>query len=61
LLENKIFRVIKNTPKISRNELSKKLGLSKDTIKEYLKKLKEKGILRRVGKTSAGHWEVVKK
>jgi predicted HTH transcriptional regulator len=29
-------------------------------VKEYIKKLKDKGVLRRVGKTSGGHWEVLK-
>ncbi|MCK4649720.1 putative DNA binding domain-containing protein [Candidatus Pacearchaeota archaeon] len=60
LLENKIFGVIKSNSKISRSELSKKFGMSKDTVKEYLKRLREKGILRRVGKTSAGYWEILK-
>jgi len=29
--------------------------------KEYLDKLKKKGILRRVGPDKGGHWEVIKK
>ena len=57
-LENKILFQIKENAKISRNELSKKLGISSDTVKEYLEKLKSKGVIERIGKTSAGYWEV---
>ncbi len=60
-LEGKIITEIKADPKISRNELAKKINISPDTIKEYLEKLKFKKVITRVGKTSAGHWEFVKK
>ena len=60
-LEGKIVAEIKANPKISRNELAKKIGISPDTVKEYLEKLKSKGSIIRIGKTSAGHWEIVKK
>ena len=59
-LEKKIIAEININPKISRNDLVKKLGISPETIKEYLAKLKIKGALRRVGQTSAGHWEIIK-
>ena len=57
-LERKILREIKINPKISRKELSEKLRIGEDTIKEYLRKLREKGVLIRVGETSAGYWEI---
>ena len=50
---------IKTNPKISREGLSKILNISKDTIKEYLERLREKGYIKRIGKTSAGHWKVL--
>ncbi|MFH1209941.1 MAG: helix-turn-helix domain-containing protein [archaeon] len=59
-LENKIVSEIKINPKISRKELAKKLGIGSETVKEYLEKLKTKGVLKRVGKTSAGYWEILK-
>ena len=58
-LESKILSEISNNTKISRNELAEKLGISSDTVKEYIEKLKKKGVLVRIGKTSGGHWEVV--
>lgn len=57
-LENKIVSKIKINPKISRKELAVHLEITSDTVKEYLNKLKKKSILRRVGRTSAGYWEV---
>jgi predicted HTH transcriptional regulator len=60
-LEERVLNEIKNNVGISRSQLSKKLGIKPDTAKEYIKKLRDKGVLRRVGKTSGGHWEIVKK
>ena len=59
-LENKIISQIKINPKISRNELAIRLGISSETVKEYLDSLKIKGVLIRVGKTSAGYWTILK-
>ena len=58
-LEKKVLNEIKKNARISRSQLSKKLGIKPDTAKEYIKKLRDKGVLRRVGKTSGGHWEVI--
>jgi len=60
-LELRIFGEIKNDAKISRKALSERLKISPDTVKEYLEKLKAKNAIRRVGKTSSGHWEVLRK
>jgi len=59
-LEAKIYKELANNPNLSRNDLSKKLGVKLDTIKEYLNKLKSKGILTRKGTTSKGYWKVKK-
>jgi len=59
-LEKKVLNEIKNNVRISRDQLSEKLGIKPDTVKEYIKKLRDKGVLRRVGKTSGGYWEILK-
>jgi len=59
-LEKKVLDEIKENPKISRKEIANKLNISEDTIKEYLDKLKDKKVIKRIGKTSAGHWKVLK-
>jgi len=58
-LEGNIIAEIKANPKISRNVLAKKMEISADTVKEYLKKLKSKKAIKRVGKTSGGYWEIL--
>ena len=60
-LEEKILSEIRKNNKISRNQLASILGISPSTVKEYLDKLKSKMIIRRVGETSAGYWELMNK
>ena len=60
-LELSVYNEIKLDPRASRKSLSIKLLISQDTVKEYLEKLKAKGVIRRVGRTSSGHWEVLVK
>ena len=45
---------------VSANELSKKVVISQRKIEETLKKLKDKGILIRIGPDKGGHWEIIK-
>lgn len=60
-LEQKILDLIKKNSSISRTEIAKTLSLSADTIKEYLEKLKQKSLLKRIGPDKGGHWQVVSK
>jgi len=59
-LEQNIFDTIKKNSKISMTEIAEKLNISRDTVKEYINKLKKKEIIRRVGTAKAGHWEIIK-
>ncbi|MBP3717467.1 MAG: winged helix-turn-helix transcriptional regulator [Paludibacteraceae bacterium] len=45
---------------ITAQQLSDILGLSLRKTKENLSKLKERGIIRRVGPDKGGHWEIIK-
>ena len=53
-----VLTAIKNNPKISRKELSLKLGINSSAIQKHLENLKEKGILKRIGPDKGGCWEV---
>jgi len=57
-LEQKILTLIKQNPNMSRTDIAKMLNLSEDTIKEYIERLKQKNLLKRVGPDRGGHWEV---
>ena len=45
---------------MTRRELAEHIGLSVDGIKYHLDKLRAAGIIRHVGPTKAGQWEILK-
>ena len=55
----KIIRMIKKNPQITNKELAEACGLTEDGVYWNTKKLKKNNIIRRVGGTYGGHWEVV--
>ncbi len=55
-----VYDLIRENNAISYDELAEKLGKTRETIRVYVKKLKEDyKILKRVGSDKNGHWEVV--
>ena len=57
----KIIELIKDNQNISIEEMADKCGLTRDGIKYQIKKLKQEGILRRIGPDKGGHWEIIQK
>ena len=55
----KILEQIKLNPFISREELAEVCGITTDGIKYNIRKLRESGVIKRVGPNKGGHWEVV--
>ena len=55
----KILEQIKLNPYISREELAEVCGVTTDGIKYNIRKLRESGVIKRVGPDKGGHWEVV--
>lgn len=53
-----IISEIRNNQDITQKELEKHTGLSRRGIEKNIKKLKEKGILKRIGPDNGGHWEI---
>lgn len=45
-------------PGYSYVDLAEKVGVSKKTIAEHIKSLKEKGIIKRIGNNKKGYWEI---
>jgi len=56
----KIILAMKKNPKITQKELETITGLKRRGIEWNIKKLKEEGIIKRVGPAKGGHWEVIK-
>jgi len=55
----KIIILIKMKPEITRRELAEEIGITEDGIKYNLKKMQERGIIKRIGPAKGGHWEVI--
>jgi len=59
--ERTVFEEMQTRPKVTANELSEKLDINLRNTKKIIEKLKEKGLVERIGSRKAGHWEVVGK
>lgn len=58
--QDKILYLISENPKITQTIMSKKLGFARSTISSNLQKLKEKGIIERIGSDRNGYWKILK-
>ena len=56
-MQKKIFQCIKENPKVSRQKIAEKLGVSMKTIARNL--LQMKNCVQFVGRGYSGHWEIV--
>jgi predicted HTH transcriptional regulator len=56
--ESEIFALISQNKFVTQNEMAKKFGASRKTISGHLKSLKDKGLIRRAGSDTKGHWEI---
>ena len=54
-----IVNLIKKNINITANEIALQIGISHRKVQENMAKLKEIGIIRRIGPAKGGHWQVV--
>jgi len=59
--ERRILELITENRHITYKELSLNIGIAEKNIYTNIEKLKEKGLLRRVGPDKGGHWEIIEK
>jgi predicted HTH transcriptional regulator len=52
------LELIKENPKITRNEIVDKLAINPSAIQRHIQKLKKDGIIERIGGDKGGHWKV---
>ena len=55
----KIIKLIKDKPDITISELAENLAISAKGIEWQIKKLKEQGIIKRIGPDKGGYWKVM--
>jgi ATP-dependent DNA helicase RecG len=53
-----IMELIKDNPKITRNELSEKLNITADGVKYNIKKLIDNNLIERIGPDNGGYWDI---
>jgi ATP-dependent DNA helicase RecG len=54
----KMIGIIKSNPHVTIEELSGMLGISRTSIKNNVNKLKERGIVERIGSDKGGYWKI---
>ena len=54
----KIIELIAITPDITLSEIANRLGMTRNGVDKNIRKLKDQGIIRRVGPDKGGHWEI---
>ena len=57
--QERLIELLKANPKLSRSDLATLLKLREDGVKYQIKKLKDKGIIKREGPDKGGYWEVI--
>ena len=58
--QERILALLKAEPGITRRLLAERVGITPDGVKYHLDKLRTAGVIRHVGATKAGRWEVLK-
>jgi ATP-dependent DNA helicase RecG len=53
-----ILALISEDPAYTSTAISEKLSLSRKTVSQRLKEMKEKGILERIGSDRKGYWKI---
>jgi ATP-dependent DNA helicase RecG len=53
-----LLSLLRAEPRATRNTLASAVGLTPDGVKYHLRRLRDAGLLRRIGPDHGGHWEV---
>ena len=56
---SEVLELIKENPKITRGELSDKLGINPSAIQRHIQRLKTEGLIERIGGDKGGYWKIV--
>ena len=57
--QERVLKLIKENPRITRKELSDKLSINPSAVQKYIEKLKKLGRIKRIGPDKGGSWEVL--
>jgi ATP-dependent DNA helicase RecG len=54
-----ILKLVKNKKDITTTEMANKLNISRRAIAKHISKLKENGMIARIGSTKSGFWKIL--
>ena len=57
--DKRVLKIVKQHPNMTQKEIAVELGCKVDRVKYYLSKMKRQNMIRRVGTSQKGHWELV--
>ena len=57
--DNAVLTLLREQPSLTQKELALELGWTVDRVKYYLHKMKKQQIVRRVGSSHNGYWEIL--
>ncbi len=57
-IEAKIVELIRENKKITQKEMQEQTGTSLRSIKRYISKLQSDGVIKKVGSSRSGYWEI---
>lgn len=58
-IEDHILAIIADDNRVTIQIIAEKVGKGITTTKEYLNKLKKKGVITRIGPAKGGHWQII--
>ena len=58
--DKSILRIILQNPALTQKEMALELGWTVNRVKYYLSKLKKREILRHIGSSQKGHWDILR-
>ena len=56
--EHQVLQMLYEDPGYTMHQLAEMIGVSRKTVAGYLKNLKEKGVIERVGSDQKGYWRI---
>lgn len=58
-IQNEIIELIKLNSRISREEMAESLNRSEDSVRYYLRRLTNEGVIKREGSKKTGEWVIL--
>lgn len=58
--EKLVIDLIEKNKHVTIREIAENINISRKSVNVYMKQLKEKGLIKRIGPDKGGHWELIK-